>query len=200
MGIRSPCSRQNSQNQRTSFLADTGKKTFICYFVLSCSYRKSFFTANALTLPVRCPFFKRAIKILLACFTCGGWSTKLPVTTKVYRKTKDTFLLKAKREVICIWTPFIKQVRRKAVMTYKIQNQVARNFFSSSFLLACFTCSGNCIWNSVCNKCFSLYSVAIYKYVFICFCSLFGQKAYTVHWCDEDAHLVSIRLPESIVL
>ena len=108
MGIRSPCSRQNSQNQRTSFLADTGKKTFICYFVLSCSYRKSFFTANALTLPVRCPFFKRAIKILLACFTCGGWSTKLPVTTKVYRKTKDTFLLKAKREVICIWTPFIK--------------------------------------------------------------------------------------------
>ena len=133
MGIRSPCSRQNSQNQRTSFLADTGKKTFICYFVLSCSYRKSFFTANALTLPVRCPFFKRAIKILLACFTCGGWSTKLPVTTKVYRKTKDTFLLKAKREVICIWTPFIKQVRRKAAMTYKIQNQVARNFFFHPF-------------------------------------------------------------------
>ena len=97
LGVCSPCSRQNSQDQRTSFLADTGKKNFHLLFLLSCSYRKSFFTANALTLPVRCFLFKRAIKILLACFTCGGWSTKLPVTTKVYRKTKDTLLLKAKR-------------------------------------------------------------------------------------------------------
>ena len=80
-------------------------KNFHLLFLLSCSYRKSFFTANALTLPVRCLFFKRAIKILLACFTCGGWSTKLPIATKVYRKIKDTFYLKAKREVICVWVP-----------------------------------------------------------------------------------------------
>ena len=37
--------------------------------------------------------------------------------------------------------------------------------------------SGDCIWKSVRNKCFSLYLVVIYKYVFICFCFLFGQKS-----------------------
>ena len=120
LGICSLCSRQNSQDQRTSFLADTGKKNFHLLFLLSCSYRKSFFTANALTLPVRCLFFKRAIKILLACFTCGGWSTKLPIATKVYRKTKDTFLLKAKREVICVLGPHL--LNGKEESSYDVQN------------------------------------------------------------------------------
>jgi hypothetical protein len=37
----------------------------------------------------------------------------------------------------------------------------------------------------------------MYLFVFVLF---LVKKAYTVHWCDEDAHLVNIRLPESFVL